>query len=389
MPLEFDTLADREGLSTIRELCTPREVKDAGLISLWGAEFEFRIPDFFIEGLKKWLDTGTIAYSAVDNSYLQLVAEWMKSQRNWEIEKEWIVVTYGMTHSAGTICRAFTEPGDGFIGLTPTYHNTFKPALLNGRVKVDCPLLFEENTYSIDYELLEQLMKKPENKVLVFCNPHNPIAKVWGREDIQKIGKLAFENDIIIYSDEIFADTVYEGVPMYTFDQVCDFDVKCITGTSLGKTFSMTGVPHGNMIIRNKELRDAFLVQRNKDHFGSFNPMVRAAYFSGYSRTGSEWLKEMMKYCWNNYLWLDAYCKEYLPQMKVIQPQGTYILWIDCRELGLENDEAYEKFFEEAGCICDVGETYGCEPGFIRINISVPFEELKKVIQRLHLSIVQ
>lgn len=383
METEFDKLVNRKGLATIRELTTPKEVDDAKLISLWGSEFEFPIPIFIRDGIKNWIDSGTISYSAIDNTFLELIKNWHNLNRNWEIEKEWIVSTYGHTHSVGTMVRAFTEEGDGIIGLTPTYHNTFKPAIYNGRKKVDCPLIFENNEYFINFKLLEQLMKEEKNKILAFCNPHNPIAKVWGREDLIKIAKLAYDNDVIIYSDEIFAECIYENVEMLTFSQVVDFDVKWIVGTSLGKCFSLTGVPQANMIIKNKNLREKFLEQRDKDHYGSLNPMIRASYFSAYTDLGNKWLKEMMKYCYKNYLWIDEYLKKELPMLKVIKPEGTYILWIDCRKLNLKNDDEYSEFFTNAKCICDVGTTYGGEVGFIRINLSLPLEEIKKVMYNL------
>lgn len=384
MQYDFETRVDRQNLATIRELKTPESVKTLGFISLWGAEFEFMMPPFIIKGLKDWLDSGTIAYTAVDEDYLTCVSQWMKLQRQWEIETDWIVPTYGLSHSVGTICRAFTEPGDGVIGLTPTYLNTFNPVHLNDRIQVNCPLIYDKGGYSIDYDKLERLMQSPRNKVLSFCNPHNPIAKVWGRQDLEKIAQLAIENDIIIYSDEIFAETVYEGVEMLTFDQVFPHkDLKCIVGTSLGKTYSMTGISHANMIIKNEPLRQAFLKQRNRDHFGSLDPLVRASYFAGCTQEGSQWLKAMMAHCHRNYLWMDAYFKKEIPQLKIIEPEGSYILWIDCQALGFETDEAYEAFFESAHCIWDVGTTYDGDVGFVRMNLSVPFEDLKKVIYQL------
>jgi cysteine-S-conjugate beta-lyase len=383
MLLEFDTKVDRIGLATIREETTPEDVEKAGLISLWGAEFEFKMPSFLIDAIKDWVDKGLVAYSYADDKYLSLVKDWMKLHRNWEIEEDFIVPTYGHTHSMGTICRAFSNPGDGVIGLGPVYHTTWKPVKLNDRIHIDCPLLFDGENYSIDYEALEQIMAFPKNKILAFCNPQNPIAKVWGKEDLRKIAELAYKYDVIIYSDEIFADTVYEGVEMLTFSQVTDLPVKWIVGTSLGKTFSMTGIAQANMIIGDKALREAFVKQRDIDHYGSFNPLMRAAYFAGYTEQGSKWIKEMMQYCYENYLFVDQFVKNNISQMKVIKPEGTYILWIDCRGFGLESDEEYQQFFEKAKFICDFGTTYGGVPGFIRINLAEPRKELEKVFQAL------
>ncbi len=383
MEYDFNTRVDRTGMASIRELVMPETTKNAGLISCWGAEFEFKTAPFVIQAIKDWADRGLAAYCCEDDVLLETITNWMKMHRGWNIKKEWIVPTYGLTCSVATICRAFTKPGDGIIGLGPVYHMTWEAIELNGRVHVDCPLLFDGNTYMIDYEKLEVLMAKPENKVFTFCNPHNPIAKVWGREDLIKIAELALRYDKIIYSDEIFADTVYEGIEMLTFDQVTSQPLKWIVATSLGKTFSITGVGQANLIIKDKKLREQFIKQRDKDHYGSFNPMMRAAYFGGYTEEGSRWVKEMMKYCYENYLFLNDFFKENIPEMKIIKPEGSYILWIDCRGFGFRTAQEYDTFFEEAGFACDEGSRYGSEPGFIRINLAAPKKELVRVMVTL------
>ena len=298
MNYDFDTKVDRSGMASIRELMMPDTVKEKGMVSFWGAEFEFQTAPCVTKAIVEWAKRGLAAYNCEDDAFFTLVQNWMKMHRGWEIEKEWIVPTYGLTFSVGTIARAFTEPGDGFIGLGPVYHMTWEPIELNGRRHVDCPLLFDGETYQIDYENLEKLLADPSNKVLTLCNPHNPTAKVWGREDLQRLAELAYRYDKILYSDEIFADTVYEGVEMLTIDQVTEKPVKWIVATSLGKTFSLTGVGQANIIIKNEMLREAFVTQRNKDHYGSFDPMMRAAYFGGYTEEGSQWVKAMMAYWW-------------------------------------------------------------------------------------------
>lgn len=387
MNYDFNQKVDRRNMASIRELAMPEAVKKAGLISSWGAEFEFKTAPFIIEAIKDWANKGLAAYCIEDDVLLNSIVYWMKIHRNWHIEKEWMVPTYGLTSSVATICRAFTNKGDGIIGLGPVYHMTWEAVELNERVHVDCPLLFDGDNYSIDYEKLEVLMAKPENKVFTFCNPHNPIAKVWGKEDLIKIAELAMKYNMIVYSDEIFADTVYEGVEMLTFDQVVDESFLWIVATSLGKTYSMTGIGQANLIIKDKELRDSFIKQRDIDHYGSFNPLMRAAYLSGYTEEGSIWVKEMMAYCYENYMYLKNFFEENIPQMKIIKPEGTYILWIDCRGFGFSTAEEYERFFSQAGFACDEGSRYGSEPGFIRMNIAAPRTEIEKVMEAFKLAL--
>lgn len=381
---DFDKLVDRENMASIREIKTPKILKEKKLISLWGAEFEFPTAPCVTEGIVEWARKGLVAYNIPDDTLLNCIQNWMKLHRNWEMKKEWIVPAYGLTASVATMCRAFTEPGDGVIGFDPVYHMTWEAVELNGRKHISCPLILENSTYRIDYERLEELCKNPQNKMITVCNPHNPIAKVWGREDLCKIAKLAYRYDKIIYSDEIFADQVYEGVEMLTFDQVTDLPVKVIVATSLGKTFSMTGVGQANLIISHRELRGRFVRQRDIDHYGSFNPMMRAAYLSGYTKEGQDWVRVMMRYCWATYLELEKYLAKHIPQMKPIRPEGSFILWLDCRGFGFSKDEQLQKFLQTGGLVCDMGEQYGSEPGFIRINLAAPRSEILRVFEVLY-----
>jgi cystathionine beta-lyase len=267
------------------------------------------------------------------------------------------------------------------IGFEPVYHMTWEAVELNGRNHISCPLILKDSTYRMDYERLEELCKNPKNKIITVCNPHNPIAKVWGREDLRRIAEVAYKYDKSIYSDEIFADQIYEGIEMLTFGQVIDLPLKVIVATSLGKTFSMTGVGQGNLIISNKELREAFVHQRNIDHYGSFNPMMRVAYLSGYTKEGRDWIREMMKYCWQTYLELEKYLAKYIPQMKPIRPEGSFILWIDCRMFGFEHDILLQELLQSGGLVCDMGMQYGSEPGFIRVNLAAPRREILRVFE--------
>ncbi len=387
MNYTFDTRVDRDNMSSIRELRKSETARQKGLISCWGAEFEFPTAPCVTQAIVEWAKKGLAAYNIPDDTLLSCIQNWMKMHRKWQIEKEWIVPTYGLTCSVATICRAFTREGDGIIGFDPVYHVTWDPVELNRRRHINCQLLFDGERYSIDYNALEELCKDPTNKIITFCNPQNPIGKVWGKEDLKKVADLACKYDKIIYSDEIFADLVYDGVEMLTFSQVTDKPLKVIVGTSLGKSFSITGVGQANLIIPDPEVREAFIRQRDIDHYGSFNPMMRAAYLGGYSEEGQQWLRDMMAYCQETYRQLENYLREYIPQMKPIRPDGTYIVWIDCRDLGCRTSEELELLFESAGFCCDMGEQYG-GPGFIRMNLAAPRKEIFRVMEALHTSLI-
>ena len=387
MKFDFDTKVDRTDMASIREQSMSPAVKKAGLISCWGAEFEFPTAPCVTNAIVNWAQRGLAAYATMDDDLRGAVRNWMQFHRGWQIKDEWIVPTYGLTSSVGTICRAFTEPGDAIIGMNPVYHMTWEPVLLNGRRHVDCPLLFDGETYRIDFAGLEKALADPRSKVLTICNPHNPTGRVWNREELSRVAELVWKSGKIIYSDEIFADTVYRGVEMLAVNQATDLPVKCITATSLGKTFSITGVGQANLIIPDPELRQEFLRQRDIDHYGSFDPMMRAAYFGGYTEEGSRWVRAMMDYCAETCRQLEEYCGRDLPQFSIIRPQGTYILWIDCRGLGFSSAEEYRTFFADACFDCDDGTRYGSEPGFIRINVAAPRKEILRVFDHVRTAV--
>ncbi len=379
----FDTVVNREDMASIRQLHAGDRLKEKGFISLWGAEFEFPTAPCVTNAIIDWASKGLAAYNVMDTKLKTCIVNWMKDHRNWEISADWIVPTYGLTASVATMCRAFCKPSDGIIGFDPVYHMTWEAAEFNGVTHISCPLIYKDGNYSIDYDLFEELCKKPENKIVTVCNPHNPIAKVWGREDLIRIAEIAHKYDKIIYSDEIFADQVYEGVEMLTFDQVTDLPLKVIVSTSLGKTYSITGVGQANIIIKDKDLREEFIKQRDIDHHGSFDPMMRAAYLGGYSEEGRQWLKEMMDYLWQTYTELDEFFKANTPGIKIVKPEGTFILWLDCTGLDYKNNSEMEAVFEKAGLLCDYGTTYNSPDGFVRINIAAPRKEIMRVFKSL------
>jgi cysteine-S-conjugate beta-lyase len=381
MKYDFETAVDRTSLSTVKQEHTPESIKEAGITSLWGAEFEFKTAPSVIEAVKKRAENGLFAYTVCGKEYFDLVCNWMYTQRNLVIDSNWIVPTYGTTLSLSTTIRAFTQKGDGVIVMTPGYHMYWESIELNERKKVVNKLKFDGDRYIIDFVNLEEFMAVPENKILVFCNPHNPVGRVWNLEELKKIAYLAAKYNVLIFSDEIFAEVIFPGNEMRTFLQVTDCKyLKCIISTSLGKSFSLTGVNHANMIIADPEVREAFIKERNIEHFGSMDPMLYAAIFGAYSSEGADWLKEMVQYVWDNYRFADSFFKKSIPQMTIIKPEGTYVLWVNCCKFGMDEEELNRFFIEKAHFGVDFGTQYGGDPGFFRMDISIPRKELEKTL---------
>jgi cystathionine beta-lyase len=378
---DFDTPVSRRGLGTLKEVVSSPKMKAAGIPTLFGAEFEFRTAPSVIRAITALAENGLFAYTLQDEAFNSLVAGWMKARRGWDIKKEWIVPTYGTVSALGTCIRTVTNHGNGVIVLLPGYFMHWDEITNSGRVRVGVPLRFDGDRYTIDFTLLEAALRDTNNRLLVLCSPHNPVGRVWLQEELEYIATLSARYDVAVFSDEIFADVIYPGHTMLAFPQIGS-GTRCMAATSLGKAFSFTGIGQANLIIPDSTLREAFLVQRRIGHYGSLDPVMRAAYFGAYSDEGMHWLEAMTAYCYANYLFIDEFFCSRLPQFKVIKPEGTYVLWVDCRELGL-TEPALSELFARACFGTDLGTDYGGEVGFFRINISIPRALLQKSLVSL------
>lgn len=380
---DFDTLVDRSGSGNMKYIITPECVRNIGGITYSGAEMDFKTAPVIVEALKQKASGGLYGYTLCDDNYLEAVATWMKKRRNWEVALDWIVPTYGTIQSLSAAIRAFTQPGDGVIIQTPVYMLYQKMIVLNDRVVVRNPLLYRQGGYAMDFVHLEDCMAQENTKLMVLCNPHNPIARVWGPQDLARIAEMAQRHGVLVFSDEIFAEVVFPGHKASPYSTIARAAGNCIVSTSLGKAFNFTGFSHANMVIPDEAIRAAFRKQRDVDHYGSIDPFMYAAVSAAY-REGSEWLDEMVKYVYQNVQCIQAFFSEHFPQVTVVEPQGTFVIWIDWRSLGLDEATLDDFLVHEAYFHLDQGSEYGLEgTGFTRMNVAAPRSEIEKSLERL------
>lgn len=383
---DFDTLVDRSDSGNMKLIITPECIRAIGGITYSGAEMDFKTAPVIMEALKNKALGGLYGYTLCDDNYLAAVVAWMDRQRNWQVASDWIVPTYGTIQSLSTAVRAFTRPGDGIIIQPPVYQQYRKVIELNGRVVARNPLRYDRGTYSMDFAGLEKLMAEESARMMVVCNPHNPIARVWPRQDLEQVAELAQRYGVLVFSDEIFAEVVFPDREAAPFSAIANAADNCIVSTSLGKAFSFTGFSHANMVIPNERIRLAFRQQRDIDHYGSIDPFVYAALSVAY-REGGEWVDEMVMYVRENARLIRAFFADHLPQVIVVEPEGTFVLWIDWRSLGLDEDALDDFLINEAYLHLDRGSQYGAEgAGFTRMNIASPRAEIKKSLERLLLA---
>jgi cysteine-S-conjugate beta-lyase len=383
MGFDFDTVVDRRDIGNMMEESKPQALRDAGLPSYWGAEFDFKTAPVVQEAIRKTADRGLLGFTQPGPDYLNRVAWWYEKERRCGIKPEWVLPTHGTIFSLATSIRAFTKAGEGIVMLSPGYLRYKQAADRLGRKTAMSALVLRRGRYAIDFEDLESRMAEAGNRLLALCNPNNPTGTIWGRDDLARIAALAVRHGCVVFSDEIFAEVAFGDASVPPYHAVAGEDSLSISCSSLGKSFGLTGINHANVVIPNQELRERFLAQRNADHYGSIDPVTYAALMGAYTEEGAAWLAAMRDYVWDNYLFIDSFFKAKMPAVSVIEPEGSYVLWIDFGGLGLRREELRRFLLEEALLCLDPGESYGGPSTFMRMNISVPRSEIVRSLELL------
>jgi len=376
----FDQRVDRSGdIFWLKDVFTPDAVRKAGLVAYAGAEFEFSTCPAFCRGVQEAAAKGLFGYALAQGKYLERVQWWMHEMRNWQIEPEWVVPTHGTIFSLATTIRLFTEPGERIIVPVPGYNRYEQAATRLNRGTVLIPLSEQSGQYTMDWNALEQAMAEDTNKILVLCNPNNPTGHLYTEQELRRIADLSRQYQVAVFSDEIFAEVVFEGKRAIPYVSVAGTDALAITCTSLGKAFSLTGVNHANLIITNPALREKMIAQRDADHYGSVDPMLYAGLISAYTPEGARWVRNLTAYVWENYRLLERFIKENLPGAVVTEPEGTFVVWVDYKNCSVapEMIEQYGLFHGDEG-----GEYFG-KPSCVRYSMAVPRRELERSLTYL------
>lgn len=380
----FDRRADRTGaFSWLKDEFTPKGVQAAELLGYAGAEFEFPTCPAIGESIRRVLEKGILGFTLPGDAYRNAIVRWMKEVRGCEIQPDWILPTHGTIFSLATAIRLMTQPGENIMILTPGYHRYEQAATRLGRGTVKIPLADEAGRYQLNWQALGAAMAQPENKILVLTNPNNPTGNIYTREELARIARLAKEQGVLVFSDEIFADVSFGGKQVCAYAQVAGADALAISCTALGKTFSLTGINQANVIIPNPQLREKFQIQRNADHYGSLDPLHQAALLGAYSAEGRAWLDEMKAYVWHNFETFREFLKENLPEAQVTEPEGTFVVWVDYGKTGLTGQQLEQLLCKEGLFVGDGGEEfYGRETCF-RYCLAVPAKELERSLGKL------
>jgi cystathionine beta-lyase len=383
MKYDFDTVVDRHNTNSIKWDFAEEIFKVKNVLPMWVADMDFRVPQSVIDATKKVAMHGIFGYSGVPLSYYEAFINWMKNHHKWDIKKKWVTFAPGGVPALHMIIKAFTKPRDQVIVQTPVYYPFFD-AIKSGNCEImDNPLRFENNRYTMDITDLKNKITS-RTRMIILCNPHNPIGRVWQEDELKELGELCVKNNILVASDEIHQDIIFNDFKHIPFASISDlFADKSVTITGISKTFNLAGLQMSNIIIPNSSIRKRF--NKMLGSCGLFLPNIFAiAATEAAYRNGTPWLKQLMKYLKENLTLLNSYVTEKIPGLRVIQPEGTYLVWLDFRDCGIDPSRLGCFVREDAKVALDEGTKFGSkEEGFERMNIACPRSTLLEGLRRI------
>lgn len=387
---DFETLHPRRGVGANKWDWMYKSIPETGddIVPFSVADMEFANAPEIAQGVGEFLANNILGYSSPTKSYRKAVVDWMARRHNWTIQPEWIVDYPGVVPALFHLARLLAEPSEGIILFTPVYYPFFDAVRKGGRELVECPLINNDGHYEIDFDTFEKLAANPKNKILFFCSPHNPVGRVWTREELERVAKICLANGVTPVSDEIHADLIMPGHTHIPFASLSpEVEQACIVCTAPSKTFNTAGLMTSNIVVANEELRERLLDFRASQAVFSCNTAGYVACETAYNHCEG-WLEELLVVLERNRQLLASYITENLPQLKVIELEGTYLQWIDCRGLGLGPDELEKFMVEKAQLFLDEGKVFGkVGEGFERINIACPTWILEAALERLKTAI--
>lgn len=365
--------------------CVKWDLENKDVIPMWVADMDFEVAKPISDAIKKRAEHCIYGYTFADEKYFNSIINWVAKRKSWNINKEWIMYSPGVVPAFNMIINALTQPGDKVIIQSPVYYPFYSAIENNGCHIVKNSLKYENDSYQMDYDDLEQKLKDERVKVLMLCNPHNPVGRVWTRDELKKLGDLCLKYGVTVIADEIHSDLIYKEHKHTCFASISEeFEQNSITCMAPSKTFNIAGLQISSIIIPNKKLRR--LYSNAFQASGMFEPNIFgiAASTAAYEQ-GEEWLEQLIDYLKGNLQFLKEYIEERIPQIKVIEPEGTYLVWVDCRKLGMDAKKLHEFMLDKAKVWFDDGDMFGTEgEGFERINIACPRSILKEALDRIY-----
>lgn len=383
----FDEIIPRKNTNSMKWDKLEEVYQREDLLPMWVADMDFLVAPEITSALEKRIKHAIYGYTFCSDDYYNSVINWMKDRHGFEVKKEWIVFTPGVVPAVSYAIRAFTEIGDSVIIQSPVYHPFYNIIKDNKRNVVTNPLIYEDGKYHMDYDDLESKITA-KTKLLVISSPHNPVGRVWTKEELSRLSEICLKNNIKVVSDEIHFDLVYKGykhtVLANISDEIMQSSIIC---TAPSKTFNIAGIQVSNIIIPNEEMRTRYIKELEVDHIGSPNSIAETVLIAAYNDS-KDWLDSAIDYIEKNKDYFINYVNREIPQLKVIKPEGTYLIWVDCSGLGMDSDELRNFFVNKCKIAFNHGEMFGEEGKlFQRVNIACPLSTLEEALYTIKVAL--
>lgn len=384
MKYDFDTVIDRYNSNSLKYDCARQWGVPEDVLPMWVADMDFKTAPEILDAMQKSVEFGIFGYSIPPMSYYEAVAGWFVKRFGWEAKPEWIVKTPGVVFAISTAIRALTNKGDAILIQQPVYYPFRAVVEDNERICINSPLVLKNGRYEMDYEDMERKITEYGVKLFILCSPHNPVGRVWSVEELEKMLDICKRHQVFIVSDEIHCDFTYPGHKHTILAKLAgDYLNHMMICTSPSKSFNLAGLQLSHIFIPDEKIREAFQDELYVIPYDESGTLALAAGRAAYEK-GGDWMDELKSYLLENLRYVRGFLQEHLPKIKLIEPEGTYLIWLDFREYGLSEEELQEKMLHEAKLWLDEGTMFGEEgAGFMRVNIACPRATLVRAMEQL------
>jgi cysteine-S-conjugate beta-lyase len=380
---DFDKVVDRTGTESLKWVYPRKVLGVANAIPMWVADMDFEAPPAVVEAVRRRAEHGIYGYPLVPPSFYAAAIGWLKRRHGWAVEKSWMAMTPGIVSALNYCVRAFTRPGDPVVIQTPVYHPFYYAIENNARRVVRNPLRFDGRRFAMDLDDLRTKIDAP-GRMLILCSPHNPVGRVWNRDELEALGRIAVERDLLVVADEIHHDLVYRGHRHHVLASLSpELAQQTITCIAPSKTFNTAGLATAAVVAANPDLHKKFEDEEERSGFDLGNVLGIVAFEAAYTH-GEDWLEELLPYLEANVDFLGKFLLDRVPGVRLIRPEGTYLALLDCRGLGIASDELNRFFLTKAQVYFSDGVQFGRElEGFVRLNFGCPRALLKAALERI------
>ncbi len=379
MEFDFDKPIAREGTGAVKFDGRQHYFGTAEVTPLWVADMDFAVPECVTRALQQRIQHPVFGYTLYPESLYQAIIDWFQRRHDWSVEREWIVMAPGVVPSLFAAVHAFSNEGEGVIVQPPVYFPFFSAVTTGKRKLILNPLQLLDGKYTIDFEHLETCAQQGA-KLLMLCTPHNPVGRVWLEQELEEVLRIARKYDLTILSDDIHADLTYAGVTHTMLGRLAHADDKIITAIAPNKTFNIPGLGLSALIIPHARQRVAIKQVFESLHASNTNPLSIVAFEAAYAG-GDAWLNALLKYLETTRDFAGNFIAQYLPKIKLIKPEATYLLWLDCRELGMSDPQLRDFFVKKCRVGMNPGTVFGdAGSGFMRMNIGTPKLNIERAL---------